>query len=130
VKRREGGERVGGGVRGGGVERVCREKAGKMKVAGDFTGKGSARQRATVYWSSAACSSCAAPLLAGIAAAIGAVGHKAGNNQPLNLLRSFVNLKNLCVSHQFFDGILAVVAIPAKYLRKKKQNGFRVVCVS
>ena len=68
-----------------------------------------------------ACSRGAAPLLSWVAAAIGAVGHKAGNNQPLNLLRAFVNLKNLCVPHQLFDGVFAVVAVAAKYLQKTKR---------
>jgi hypothetical protein len=96
----------------------------KMKVSGDFTGKSSARHRATVYYwrvSLKACSRRAPPLLSWVAAAIGAVGHKAGNNQPLNLLRAFVNLKNLSVSHQLFDGVFAVVAVAAKYLQKTKR---------
>ncbi len=103
-------------------ERECNEKAGKMKGAGNFTGECGAHQHLTLNWWKLACSSSSslAPLLIGIATAIGAVGNEAGNNEPLDLLSTFVNLKNLSVSHQLFYGVLAVVAIPAKNLPKTK----------
>ncbi len=51
-------------------------------------------------------------LLVWIAAAVGSIGHEAGNNQPLNLLRAFVNLENFGVAHQLFHGV------PGKMLQK------------
>ena len=51
-------------------------------------------------------------LLVWIAAAVGAIGHEAGNNQPLDLLRAFINLENFGVAHELFHGV------PGKMLQK------------
>ena len=56
-------------------------------------------------------------MLVWIAAAVGAIGDETRDNQPLNLLRSLVNLKDLRVAHELFDGVFAVVAVPAKNLK-------------
>ncbi len=56
-------------------------------------------------------------LLVGVAAAIGAVGHQSRDNQPLDLLSALVDLEDLSVTHQLFNGVFAVVAVAAKNLK-------------
>ena len=51
-------------------------------------------------------------LLVWSAAAVSTIGHKTRHNQPLNLLRAFVNLENFGVAHQLFHGV------PGKMLQK------------
>ncbi len=60
-------------------------------------------------------------LLVRVAAAVGAVGNKARNNQALDLLGTFVNLENFGIAHQLFDGVFGVEAVSAKNLQNCKR---------
>ncbi len=55
--------------------------------------------------------------LVGVAAAVGAVGHQSRDDQPLDLLSALVDLEDLSVTHQLFNGVFAVVAVAAKNLQ-------------
>jgi hypothetical protein len=56
-------------------------------------------------------------LLIGVAAAVGAVRHQSRHDQPLDLLSALVDLEDLGVTHQFFNGVFAVVAVAAENLQ-------------